>query len=107
MIRRPPRSTLFPYTTLFRSRYFYGIDYPSRDVRLGLVEASENKIGSPVDALILYCYHYDPATGKYGAVVMNIMKVAGVITVGLIVGMLLVLRKRWPYAAGKVSEARP
>ena len=89
------------------ARYFYGIEYPSRDVRLGLVEASENKIGSPVDALMLYCYHYDPATGKYGAVVMNIMKVAGVTTVGLIVGMLLVLRKRWPYASGKVSEARP
>jgi len=89
------------------ARYFYGIEYPPRDVRLGLVEASENKIGSPVDTLMLYCYHYDPATGKYGAVVMNIMKVAGVITVGLIVGMLLVLRKRWPYANTKVSEARP
>jgi protein SCO1/2 len=47
-----------------------------------------------VDTLMLYCYHYDPATGKYGAVVMNIMRIAGVITVGLIVGMLLVLRKR-------------
>ena len=80
------------------ARYFYGIEYPPRDMRLGLVEASENKIGSPVDALYLYCYHYDPATGKYGAVVMNIMRVAGVITVGLIVGMLLVLRKRWPHA---------
>ena len=89
------------------ARYFYGIEYPPRDMRLGLVEASENKIGSPVDTLMLYCYHYDPATGKYGAVVMNIMKVAGVITVGLIVGMLLVLRKRWPYANTKVSEARP
>ena len=76
------------------ARYFYGIEYPSRDMRLGLVEASENKIGTPVDVLMLYCYHYDPATGKYGAVVMNIMKVAGVITVGLVVGMLLILRKR-------------
>jgi len=81
------------------ARYFYGIEYPSRDMRLGLVEASESKIGTPVDVLMLYCYHYDPATGKYGAVVMNIMKVAGVITVGLIVGMLLVLRRRWPHAA--------
>jgi protein SCO1/2 len=81
------------------ARYFYGIEYPSRDMRLGLVEASQNKIGTPVDALLLYCYHYDPATGKYGAVVMNIMKVAGVLTVGLIVGMLLVLRKRWPHAS--------
>jgi protein SCO1/2 len=89
------------------ARYFYGIEYPPRDVRIGLVEASENKIGSPVDTLMLYCYHYVPATGKYGAVVMNIMKVAGVITVALIVGMLLVLRKKWPYAPGKVSEARP
>ncbi|HEV8139752.1 MAG TPA: SCO family protein [Pyrinomonadaceae bacterium] len=89
------------------ARYFYGIEYPPRDLRLGLVEASENKIGSPVDTLMLYCYHYDPATGKYGAVVMNIMKVAGVITVGLIVGMLLVLRKRWPHANTNVSEARP
>jgi protein SCO1/2 len=67
----------------------------------------KTRLGVPVDTLMLYCYHYDPATGKYGAVVMNIMKVAGVITVGLIVGMLLVLRKRWPYANTKVSEARP
>ena len=87
------------------ARYFYGIEYPSRDMRLGLVEASQNKIGTPVDALMLYCYHYDPATGKYGAVVMNIMRAAGVITIGLIAGMLLILRKRWPHA--KVSEARP
>jgi len=88
------------------ARYFYGIEYPPRDVRLGLIEASENKIGSPVDALLLYCYHYDPATGKYGAVVMNIMRVAGVITVTLLVGMLLILRKRWPYATGKSFSGR-
>ena len=87
------------------ARYFYGIDYPPRDLRLGLVEASENKIGTPVDTLMLYCYHYDPATGKYGAVVMNIMRLAGVVTVVLIVGLLLVLRRR----GGRVvaSEARP
>ena len=90
------------------ARYFYGIEYPPRDVRLGLVEASQNHIGTPVDTLMLYCYHYDPATGKYGAVVMNIMKVAGVITIGLIVGMLLMLRKRGAdVAQSNVSEARP
>ena len=90
------------------ARYFYGIDYPPRDLRLALVEASENKIGNPVDALMLYCYHYDPATGKYGAVVMNIVRVAGVITVALIVGMLLVLRRRSGRAhSARVSEARP
>ena len=76
------------------ARYFYGIQYKHQDLRLGLVEASENKIGNVVDALMLYCYHYDPATGKYGAVVMNIMKVAGVITIFLIAGLLLVLGKR-------------
>ena len=75
------------------ARYFYGVEYPPRDLRLGLVEASTNKIGTPVDTLMLYCYHYDPATGKYGAVVMNIMRVAGVITLGLMVGLFFVLRK--------------
>ncbi|HXM48906.1 MAG TPA: SCO family protein [Pyrinomonadaceae bacterium] len=81
------------------ARYFYGIDYPPRDLRLGLVEASQNKIGSPVDALMLYCYHYDPATGKYGAIVMNIVRLAGAVTLFLIVGMILVLRKRGGPAA--------
>jgi protein SCO1 len=76
------------------ARYFYGIEYPPRDLRLGLVEASQNKIGNPVDALMLYCYHYDPATGKYGAMVMNIVRLAGGLTLFLIVGMILVLRKR-------------
>jgi len=75
------------------ARYFYGVEYPPRDLRLGLVEASQNKIGTPVDTLMLYCYHYDPATGKYGAVVMNIVRVAGVLTLVLIAGMLLVLIK--------------
>jgi protein SCO1 len=73
------------------SRYYYGIEYPARDLRLGLIESSANKIGSPVDQLLLYCYHYDPATGKYGAVVMNIMRVAGVITLVGILAMLLLL----------------
>jgi protein SCO1/2 len=63
-------------------------------MRLGLVEASQSKIGTPVDKLMLYCFHYDPATGKYGGIVMNIMKLAGGATIFLIVGMLLVLRKR-------------
>ena len=81
------------------ARYFYGIDYPPKDLRLALVEASQDKIGTPVDALMLYCYHYDPATGKYGMVVMNVMRLAGIVTVILIVGMILVLRKRGPNSA--------
>ncbi|HUB32111.1 MAG TPA: SCO family protein [Bryobacteraceae bacterium] len=59
------------------SRYFYGVDYAAKDLRLGLVEASSDKIGSPVDQLLLFCYHYDPATGKYGAVSLNILRAAG------------------------------
>jgi len=90
------------------ARYFFGIDYPPRDLRLTLVEASENKIGTPVDALMLYCYHYDPATGRYGAVVMNIVRVAGVITLILIAGLLLALRRWRPRRySERMSEARP
>jgi protein SCO1 len=59
------------------SRYFYGVEYAPRDVRLGLVEASHDKIGNPVDQVLLYCYHYDPATGKYGAISMNILRFGG------------------------------
>ena len=76
------------------SRYYYGIDYPARDLRLGLIESSANKIGTPVDQLLLYCYHYDPATGKYGAAVMKIMRIAGVITLLGIVAMLFLLKGR-------------
>ncbi|HEV2764134.1 MAG TPA: SCO family protein [Pyrinomonadaceae bacterium] len=76
------------------SHYFYGVEFPPKDVRLSLVEASANKIGSPVDRLMLYCYHYDPTTGKYGPVVMNILRVLGVATVAGLVGLVLVLRRR-------------
>ena len=70
------------------SRYFYGIQYPGRDIRLALVEASNEKIGSPVDAILLYCCQYDPHTGKYGMVVSHILKIAGAITL-LCMGTLL------------------
>ena len=76
------------------SHYFYGIDYDPRAVRLALVESSSSRIGSPVDQLVLYCYHYDPTTGRYGPVIMNIIRVAGVLTVLAVVGLVLVLRRR-------------
>jgi protein SCO1/2 len=76
------------------SHYFYGIEYAPRDLRLGLVEASQNKIGSTVDQLMLYCYHYDPETGKYGAVVLNLIRLGGVITIFAIALLLFILRKR-------------
>jgi protein SCO1/2 len=76
------------------SRYFYGIEYAPRDVRLGLVEASQNKIGNPVDQLLLFCFHYDPATGKYGAVAMNIVRAAGAGFVLICGGFLAIVLRR-------------
>jgi len=71
-------------------RYFYGVQYPARDVRLGLVEASEGKIGTLTDHALLYCYQYDPMTGKYGVVVMNVLRAAGGLTV-LVLGIFMTL----------------
>ena len=76
------------------SRYFYGIEYAPKDLRLGLIESSAGKIGSPVDQLLLYCYHYDPASGKYGLIVMNLMMIGGVLTVTAMIVMLIVFRRR-------------
>ena len=73
------------------SRYFYGVDFPPKDLRMGLVEASQGKIGNAVDAVLLYCYHYDPATGKYGAIVSNILKLGGGVTILFLAGLILVL----------------
>ena len=75
------------------SRYFYDIHYPSRDLRLALVEASANKIGSPVDQILLYCFHYDPATGKYSATILNFVRAGGALTVlGVIVMVALLVK---------------
>jgi protein SCO1 len=76
------------------ARYFYGIEYAPKDLRLGLVEASAGKIGSPVDQLLLYCYHYDPSSGKYGAAVMNLMRFGAVLTLIAIMAMFVVFRLR-------------
>jgi protein SCO1 len=73
------------------SRYFYGVDFPPKDLRMGLVEASQGKIGNAVDAVLLYCYHYDPETGKYGAMVSNILRLAAAATMVLLGGLILIL----------------
>jgi protein SCO1/2 len=85
------------------SRYLYGVEYPPKDLRLGLVEASEDKIGNLVDAVLLYCYHYDPATGKYGVIIMNIMRLAGVVTM-LILGSFMYVMFRRPSAHAVEGE---
>ena len=76
------------------SRYFYGIEYSPRDLRLALVESSAGHIGSAVDELLLYCFHYDPLSGKYGVVIMNLIRAGGVLTVAFIVGVMLLVRRR-------------
>ena len=76
------------------ARYFYGVDYSPKDVRLGLIEASQNKIGSVVDQLLLLCYQYDPATGKYGLVIMNSIRIAAGLTVATMVGFILLMLRR-------------
>jgi protein SCO1/2 len=81
------------------SRYFYGIEYPGRDMRLGLVDASAGKIGSPIDHVLLFCYHYDPATAKYSASILRIIRLAGVLTILCIAGGILLFRRRELQAA--------
>jgi protein SCO1 len=76
------------------TRYFYGIEYPERDLRFGLEEASERRIGSPVDAVLLYCYHYDPSNGKYGMVIMNVLRLAGMATVAALAMFMIIMFRR-------------
>ena len=77
------------------AQYYYGIEFRARDLRLGLVEASERRIGNPVDQLLLYCYQYNPSTGKYGAVVMNILRLASLVTITAMLALILVLARRY------------
>ncbi len=76
------------------SRYFYGVEYPARDVRLGLVDASAGKIGTPIDRALLFCYQYDPTTARYSASILKIIRLAGVLTILGLVSAILILRRR-------------
>ena len=75
------------------AQYYYGVEFAPKDLRLGLVQASENKIGTVVDEVLLYCYHYDPDTGKYGAIISRVLQLAAGATV-LILGTFLVVMFR-------------
>ena len=76
------------------SRYLFGVEYGPRDLRLALVEASQGRIGSPVDSLLLYCFHYDPMTGRYGFVIMRALRIAGAATILALVAFIVVAVKR-------------
>ncbi|MBZ5651110.1 MAG: SCO family protein [Acidobacteriia bacterium] len=75
------------------AQYYYGVEYAPKDLRLGLIQASENKIGTLADQVLLYCYHYDPATGKYGAIISRVLQLSGLATIlGLGILMTVLIR---------------
>jgi protein SCO1/2 len=83
------------------SRYFYGVEYPGRDMRLGLVDASAGKIGTPIDHVLLFCYHYDPSAATYSASILKIIRLGGILTILCLVGGILISRRRETLAAAK------
>jgi protein SCO1/2 len=83
------------------ARYLFGIEYGARDVRLALVEASQGKVGSPVDSFLLYCYHYDPMTGRYGFLVMRAIRIAGAATVLALGSFIVIMVRRDRQAAAR------
>jgi protein SCO1 len=76
------------------AQYYYGIEYAPRDIQLGLIEASKGKIGNVADQVLLYCYHYDPRQGRYGAVIFNILRLSALATVLALAGFMLVMFRR-------------
>jgi protein SCO1/2 len=100
--RRDPQTRQFIHATAIMlvtpagklAQYYYGVEYSPKDIRLGLIEASRGNIGNVVDEVLLYCYHYDPNTGRYGAVVTNIMRLAGAATMLILGGFLIVMFRR-------------
>ena len=76
------------------AQYFYGIEFSPRDLRLAVVESSQGKVGTLVDSVLLYCYHYDPAAGKYGAAIMNVMRAGALLTLFTLGGFMLVMFRR-------------
>ena len=85
------------------SRYFYGVEYPARDVRLGLVDASAGKIGTPIDRALLFCYQYDPTTARYSASVLKIIRLGGVLTILALVAGMLIFRRRDRHLAARTK----
>jgi protein SCO1/2 len=81
------------------AQYYYGIEYAPRDIQLGLIQSSQGKIGNVVDKVILYCYEYDPARGRYGAVVFRILRLSALATVLVLGGFMIVMFRRDALAA--------
>jgi protein SCO1/2 len=78
------------------AQYYYGVEFSPRDLRFGIIEASQGKTGTLVDQVLLYCFHYDPRSGKYGAIITRVMQLAGGVTVLLLGGFMLLMFRMEP-----------
>jgi protein SCO1/2 len=83
------------------AEYYYGVEFAPKDLRLGLIQAASGKIGNLVDEVLLYCYHYDPAAGRYGAVISRILKLSGIVTILVLGGMVWILSRIGSAPRGK------
>jgi protein SCO1/2 len=86
------------------AQYYYGVEYPPKDLRLGLVEAGKGKIGNVVDQLLLYCYHYDPEQGKYSATILRVLRLAGIATMLSLGTLIFVMIRRGPERVAARAE---
>jgi protein SCO1 len=89
------------------ARYLYGLEYPEQTLRLGLVEASQGKIGSSVDRLLLYCFHYDSSEGRYAPAARNVMKLGGGVSMLALAGLVTVLSRRGKRSQGPIGKVQP
>jgi protein SCO1 len=106
--RRDPRTGQFIHAAAIMlvtpkgkiAQYYYGVEFSPKDIRLGLIEASQDKIGTIVDQVVLYCYHYDPNTGKYGAIISRVLQLSALATV-LALGTLMTVLIRFGSGHGE------
>jgi protein SCO1/2 len=90
------------------ARYFFGVEFAPRDLKFGLMEAAENRIGSPIDQLLLFCYHYDPSTGRYSTAVLAMIRAGGVLTLLALAGFIVwAVRRERRGANGKAVALAP
>ena len=83
------------------SRYFYGIDYAPKDLKFGIMDSARDKIGNPAEQLYLYCFHYDPSSGKYGLAILRVLRLLGV---GTLLGLGIMLFGFWKFGKKKTTD---